>query len=323
MLERVDVVIPVYKPDDKLFRLIDSLYRQKHLPGRLQIMLTLSGEEEECEKLTEKLLAMRDACSGAQSVEVSVESLEKAAFDHGGTRNRGIALCEAPYVLCMTQDAVPCDRSLLARMLEAMKQQANAATVYARQVVGSSADILARLTQNFNYPDKSCVKSRLQYKTLGIKAIFCSDVCCLYRKEVFEQLKGFEEGLLFGEDTLYAKKALDAGYTIVYDASAKVEHWHEYSMWKQLRRNFDIAVNQKDHPEVFGGLSSESEGFRYVKKVLKLLAAERRYLTMPRFILQSAAKYIGFFLGKHYKKLPKGIVRKLTGDPGYFERRGA
>lgn len=320
-MDRVDVVIPVYRPDGKLFRLVDSLCRQKQKPGRIQIMLTLSGEVGEESKLRERLDKIQAECPDAGGIELVVEALPKEAFDHGGTRNTGIARCKAPYVLCMTQDAIPCDGRMIENLVAAMVRQPHAATVYARQVTGKKADILVRYTQEFNYPDKGCVKSRFQYRLLGIKTLFCSDVCCLYRRKLFEQLCGFEEGLLFGEDMLYARKALDAGYTVVYEPTAKVEHWHEYTMWKQLRRNFDIAVNQKDHPEVFHGLSSESEGLRYVKRVLTQLADKHAYWAMVRFVFQSGAKYIGFFLGKHYTILPKSIVLALTTNPGYFRRR--
>ncbi len=320
-MKNVDVVIPVYRPDGKLYRLLESLCKQKYKPGRIQIMLTLSGVAHEEDQLRMTVHKIQKECPGAEEIDLAVEAFPKEAFDHGGTRNAGIARCSAPYVLCMTQDAVPCDGRLIENLVGAMERQPGAATVYARQVTGKKADILVRYTQEFNYPDKGCVKSRFQYRVLGIKTLFCSDVCCLYRRRIFEQLCGFEEGLLFGEDMLYARKALDAGYTIVYEPTAKVEHWHEYTMWKQLRRNFDIAVNQKDHPEVFQGLSSESEGLRYVKRVLKQLADKRAYWAMVRFVFQSGAKYIGFFLGKHYTILPKRMVLALTTDMGYFRRR--
>ncbi len=319
-MERVDVVIPVYRPDEKLYCLLEMLCRQKWMPGRIQMMLTLSGEEDEEETLLHRVQEIREKLSPGETPVIAVSTLTKAEFDHGGTRNAGIAKCSAPYVLCMTQDAVPCDTRLTKRMMEAMLCRSNAATVYARQVAGKKADVLVRMTQEYNYPDKGCVKSRVQYPTLGIKTLFCSDVCCLYRRRIFEQLCGFEEGLLFGEDMLYVRKALDAGYTVVYEADAKVEHWHEYTMWKQLRRNFDIAVNQKDHPEVFCGLSSESEGIRYVKNVLKQLFRKHKYVTMVRYVFQCGAKYIGFFLGKRYRILPKKLVLLLTTDPGYFEK---
>ncbi len=317
----VDVVIPVYRPDEKLYALIKGLCSQNPLPGRIQIMLTTSGEECEGERLLHALNQVRMQCKGAESVDICVEELEKAAFDHGGTRNIGMSRCNAPYVLCMTQDAVPCNHSLLQNLLTAMESNERAAAVYARQVAGKNADILVRMTQNFNYPEQGCVKSRLQYKTLGIKTLFCSDVCCLYRKQIFERLGGFEEDLLFAEDMLYARKALDAGYQIVYEAAAKVEHAHSYTMWQQMRRNFDVAVNQADHPKVFAGLSSESEGMRYVKKVLRDLSAKNAYPAMVRFVFQSGAKYIGFFLGKHYRMLPKALVKKLTSNPSYFARK--
>ena len=55
------------------------------------------------------------------------------------------------------------------------------------------------------------------------------------------------------------------GYRIAYAADAVVFHSHNYTALEQLRRNFDLAVSQADHPEVFAGISSEGEGIRLVK----------------------------------------------------------
>lgn len=49
-------------------------------------------------------------------------------------------------------------------------------------------------------------------------------------------------------------------------------HSHNLSPLEQFHRNFDMAVSQADHPEVFEGLPSEGEGIRLVKQTaVKLL----------------------------------------------------
>ena len=59
---------------------------------------------------------------------------------------------------------------------------------------------------------------------------------------------------------------MEDDYAIAYVADAKVIHSHNYNCTQQFKRNFDLAVSQADHPEVFGGIRSESEGIRLVKQ---------------------------------------------------------
>lgn len=67
---------------------------------------------------------------------------------------------------------------------------------------------------------------------------------------------------------------IKAGYGVAYAAEAKVVHSHNYTCIQQFRRNFDLAVSQADHPEIFGGIPSESEGIRLVKSTARYLVKE-------------------------------------------------
>lgn len=317
-MNRLDVVIPVYRPDRRFYKLIQMIFRQSELPGKLQVMLTLSGEEDEKEKLLARIRKLQ-ANAGADSVEIAAEAFPRAEFDHGGVRNRGIAACHAPYVLCMTADAVPADTNLFRTMADAMESDNNIIAVYARQVAPAGADRIVRHTQHFNYPPSGRKKTAKSVRELGIKTIFCSDVCCLYHRNRFFCLDGFEEPVLFGEDMIFAAKAIESGYTVFYEASAVVEHGHSFSLTGTFRRNFDSGVNQAVHAELFSRFSSEKEGVKYVKYMLAELRKEHAYFAMAEFVLQCAAKYMGFLLGKHYRMLPKALVKKLTGNARYFE----
>lgn len=317
MMARLDVVIPVYKPNKRFYRLMTMVFAQDELPGRVQIMLTLSGVENEREMLLAKLQKLQRKAN-AETVFIDVKPLTKEDFDHGTTRNEGMASCLAPYVLCMTMDAVPADTTLFHTLVEAMEREQGTAAVYARQKAPKNANVLVQLTQQFNYPENSILKSKLQYRTLGIKSIFCSDVCCLYNRGMFFRLDAFPNKVIFGEDMLYAKKAMDAGYKVLYEAHAVVEHGHSYSLSQLFHRNFDNGVNQAEHPDIFRDLSSEKEGITYVEKVISTLASKGAYLAIVAFVLQCATKYAGFFLGKHYRSLPKSLVLRCTGNKAHF-----
>ena len=84
----------------------------------------------------------------------------------------------------------------------------------------------------------------------------------------------------------------------------------------------ELAVSQADHPEVFGGIKSESEGIKMVQKTAGFLLKQGLpgAALLPRLIFQSGMKYLGYRLGKRYRSLPGPAVRRLTGNLSYWER---
>ena len=64
---------------------------------------------------------------------------------------------------------------------------------------------------------------------------------------------------------------------------------------------------------------SEGEGIRLVKKTAKWLVENGHVLLLPQLVMASGSKYAGYWLGKHYKKLPEGLIRSLTMNPAYWE----
>ena len=329
-MERVGIVIPVYKPDEKFDRLLEMLYLQQLMPSEICLMLTLTGKgsaEEEAAELrrraerAEKRAAEKLSGEG-RSLPVPpvlrILTVKKSEFDHGGTRQRGMEALTTELAVCMTMDAVPENDRLLLALYDALRRNPNASQSYARQLAGSDADLLCRLTQNYNYPAQEIVKDRSCYPKMGIKTVFCSDVCCMYRKEIFEKLGGFTRNVIFNEDMMFARKAVDNGYSVVYAAKAEVLHWHNYSFRQQFHRNFDNGVSQAEHPEFFKDIPAEGEGMRMVKKNALLLLRKGRLLTLVRYIFQCGAKFLGFRLGKSYRRLPKWLVLKCTMTPSHF-----
>ena len=217
----------------------------------------------------------------------------------------------------MTQDAMPADEYLVERLLESMRGEKIAAA-YARQLPGEDSSEAERYTRQFNYPEESCVKTKADLPKLGVKTFFCSNVCAAYRRDVFDELGGFVNRAIFNEDMLFAAKAVEAGYGIAYAAQAKVYHSHNYTYRQQFRRNFDLGVSQADHPEVFAAYPSESEGIRLVKSTVAHLKGKRMWNKIPDVIIQSGFKYMGYLLGKRYRRLPGRLVTAFSSNKDYW-----
>lgn len=305
----IDVIIPLYKPDKDFFLLIERL-QQQSVPVKNIILMNTE------EKYFEQLIY------GTRFLEkyknVKVYHLSKREFDHGATRHKGIQHATAEVFVMMTQDAMPADNYLLERLTKHLSGQV--AVAYARQLPAADCDIVEQYTRSFNYPAQSRIKSEADMGELGIKTFFCSNVCAAYRREVYEELGGFTRQTIFNEDMLYAAGAIKAGYQIAYEADAQVIHSHNYTNGQQFHRNFDLGVSQADHPEIFSAVPSESEGMKMVKQTTGYLKENHLLRKIPHFYVQSLCKYAGYWLGKHYKKLPKAWILKCTSNKDYWRK---
>ena len=303
----VDVLIPVYHPDDKLGHLLTMLNRQTVKPGRIIILYTIESADE---KLTLPDIPVSD---------LVVLPIDKQSFDHGGTRKYGAATSSADILMFMTQDAVPADEMLIEKLLEPYKDPTVAAT-YARQLPGDDFNMLECYTRYFNYPKKSSIKSSEDIKKLGIKTFFCSNVCATYRNDVYRKLGGFSvDKTIFNEDMIMAFGIIGAGYKIAYTAEAKVQHSHKYSYLQQFTRNFDLGVSHRQYYELFNSVTSEAEGIKLVKQTLNYLIEHKKYLLIPDLILNSGFKYMGYKFGVNYHKLPKGLVIRCSMNKAYWK----
>lgn len=308
----IDVIIPVYRPDRGLFELLDSLNSQTLRPSDIILMNTE-------QKYFDELVGDMDFEKTYPNVKVC--HITKEEFDHGRTRRRGVRLSKAPVFVMMTMDAIPANDRLLENLVGALmkKESTEIAVAYARQLADDKCGVLETASRDFNYPDKSCTKTIADLDRMGIKTFFCSDVCAAYKREIYEELGGFVRRTLFNEDMIFASNAMKHGYAIRYEAEAMVIHSHNYSNSQQFHRNFDLGVSQKEHPEVFKGVRSESEGKKLVKETTGRLIKNHQASKLPHFYMQCASKYAGYLLGKNYDKLPVGMVKKLSNTPGYFK----
>lgn len=304
----IDVIIPTYKPGAEFVRVIRGLHNQSVKINRVIIMNTeeafFKGVANDLQKFIDEGF-------------VEVHHILKQDFDHGNTRREGIAKSKADIFVMMTMDAVPADDKLIENLIRPLSDDKVAAS-YARQLPKEGASRREQITREFNYPDVSVLKSSKDYDRLGIKTFFCSNVCCAYSRRIYDKLGGFVTRAIFNEDMIYAGQAVKQGYMISYTAEAVVYHSHDYGAIEQFRRNVDLGISQADHPEVFDGFRSETEGVRMVKMVItKLIKGGRWYEVVP-YVWISAWKLMGYRMGKSYKKLPLALVKACSTNPDYL-----
>ena len=302
----VDVIIPVYRPGKEFEKLLEKLSKQSFPVNRIILMNT--GEKPWMENAEEKY----PLCE--------IHFLKKEDYDHGGTRHLGTTFSNADYLLFMTQDAVPQDEKLVECLVKSFEKDPLIKAAYARQLPNEECREIETYTRSFNYPETSRVKSLEDLNTLGIKTFFCSNVCAMYEKKTYDGLGGFIRRTIFNEDMIYAGGLVKNGYKIAYAAEAKVIHSHNYNAKEQFHRNFDLAVSQTDHPEVFAGIRSEKEGIRLVLNTAKhLWKVKKPWLLFP-LVTTSAGKILGYKFGQNYHRLSEHFILKCTMNPSYWRK---
>lgn len=311
MEKQLDVIIPVYKPGKEFLQLIGRLQEQDYPVNRIIIMNT---EQKYFDQL------IKDTGFYQENPNVTVYHISKKEFDHGRTRHLGVQMSTAPYFLMMTQDAMPVNHQLTGTLMEALRQE-KTAVAYARQLPREDCKEAERFTRGFNYPEESRIKTKEDLPFLGIKTYFCSNVCAAYNRAIYDKLGGFIQNTIFNEDMIYAAGAVKAGFGIAYCAGAEVIHSHNYTGREQFHRNFDLGVSQADHPEIFAQVPSESEGIRMVRLTAGHLSRIGQKRKIPGLLYVSGCKYLGYLLGKKYKRIPRKLVIKCTMNREYWKEK--
>lgn len=250
-----------------------------------------------------------------------VHSIPKSDFNHGGTRNQAVEFAKsfADVVVFMTQDAILASPDSLANLLAPFVDP-EVAAVCGRQLPHHEATPLAVHARYFNYPSDSRVRTMADISALGIKTAFMSNSFAAYRLSVFDKLGGFPDNTILAEDMYLTAKMILSGYKVAYCAEATVFHSHNYTLKQEFQRYFDTGVFQQEQKWIqqkFG--RAASEGKRFVLSELKFLSIKSPHL-IPKAILSTCAKWLGFKLGHYYYRLPYKWCRAFSMHKGYWNK---
>ncbi|WP_139995980.1 glycosyltransferase family 2 protein [Paenibacillus paridis] len=293
----VSVIIPTLNAGAELEQLLQRLQGQSVQPFEIIVIDSCSTDG------TAEL---------AQRAGVRVMKVDRAEFDHGGTRNRAAMEARGDIFMFMTQDALPYDDKLIEELIRPLFEGDKVVYAYARQIARPEATLLEKLARQHNYPQQSEVKSYEDIEQLGIKTFFCSNVCSAIRRETFESMGRFQEPVIFNEDLFMAAKCVLTGYKIAYSAEAAVYHSHNYTVMQQFKRYFDNGISMRCNTWITPYSAVGKAGSKLVKLQFKELRRKRQWLLVPKLVAESAAKLIGYKLGMNYRILPAFVTRKLS-----------
>lgn len=254
----------------------------------------------------------------ASAAGIRVCTIPRASFSHGGTRQMAVEMLEdAEFIIFMTQDAVLAGPDSIANLLAAFDDP-EVGAVCGRQLPRPGAGPIGAHARLFNYPDQGAVRSAGDIPSLGIKTAFLSNSFAAYRKSALVSAGGFPQDIVFGEDMCVAARMVLAGWKIAYRADAQVYHSHDYGIWQEFKRCFDIGVMHARELwllDAFG--NPEGEGARFVKSETAYLLQHAPHL-VPLAWWRTLLKVAGYRTGRADSALPLWLKRRLGMLRGYW-----
>ncbi len=290
----VSLIIPTYNGAKTLGDLLTMLGQQSLQPHEIIIIDSSSKD------------GTRDIAS---KFGVRVELIEEQDFEHGKTRTAAGKMARGDILVYMTQDAIPADKKALERLIRPLQEDDQVAASYGRQLPSLDANIFSEHLRLFNYPPESHKRCFEDRQTYGFKTIFISNSFAAYKKSILAENDYFPDKLIFGEDTCTVAKLMENDYCVAYVSDACVYHSHNYSVWQDFRRYFDIGVFHVTQPQMLERFGKPTgAGKKFVLSELTLLRKRKKFYLIPESFMRNIAKFTAYNLGRKYKLLPSGVA---------------
>lgn len=258
----VSVVIPVLNGERYLAEVLDAILAQR-LDEDIEVLVIDSGS-------TDRSLEI------ARAAEVRLLEIPNREFQHGRTRNLGVAETSGRLIAFLTQDATPASDDWLAAYVAVFDSDPLLGAAYGPHLPRPDANpLMARLLTEF-FAEMSPSGEVAVHEGDAIDFLSNSNSCI--RRAMWDELP-FPE-LPYAEDRALGAALLKAGLRKAYVPNAKAFHSHNYSIIESSRRWFDEyrglreAVGEKHKASATGALS-------ILRNSVK---ADRAWLTQdPRF----------------------------------------
>ena len=223
---KASVVIPALNGGDLLLRVLERVKSQRLL-APFEILVIDSGSRDGTPERV------------AADERVRLHRIDPSEFGHGRTRNLGVEMTAGDYVAFLTQDALPLGDTWLADLVMAMDHHPEAGGAFGRHVAHEGADpFTARdianhfrrfhvlpLAHSRDLDSERWASGETAWRQL---MHYHSDNNAILRRGVWREVP--LPDVDFGEDQLFARDILEAGYSKLYVPSAVVAHSHDHGL---------------------------------------------------------------------------------------------
>ena len=316
----VSVLIPTWNGEAHLARLLPAL-RMQALPGGLELRVTDSSSDDGTQEL------LRSEAQSAQWNSkdlrgLRLETISRADFHHGRTRNELARQARGEFLVFLSQDALPQGEDFLQKLLLPFDDE-RVAGVTARVLPQPSDDPLTQRTvladvQASSTAQVRCLEGAGSFDALDgparLDMLRFNNVASAIRTRAFREFP-FPD-VDFGEDFAWAARVLNAGWKIAFEPQALVLHSHRYgprSAFERYRVDAQFHANIHRHP-LRPSLASAVRGIGY--EVWADLGFVLKRGCAPWHLLRSPGLRIGQVLGQwRGSRIPGRDPQKPSGSP--------
>lgn len=284
------VIIPTLNAATTIQRQLESLLTQTVPPESVLVIDSQSDDGT-----AELARAVRD---------VKVIEIRRSEYDHGGTRDRAVRSTATPFVVLLTQDALPMDNQWAEHLMQPFEDE-RVAAVCGRQVAYPDARAYEQAFRAFRYPEHSRSWGFSDIPGMGMSAFLISNVCAAYRRSAYDAVGGFVHPIPTNEDMLMAAQLLEGGYRLSYSAEARVWHSHNNTLRQEYLRNRLIGEFLAQYGQRFQSSGEMGEGVKLARYVTRELITQGKVTELLPFWMNCAARLLGNRVGR-LRKAKKG-----------------
>jgi GT2 family glycosyltransferase len=310
----VSLILPVKNQEQDVRELLPRVLEQR-VSARLEIIAVDSGSRD-------------GTVAALTELGATVLAIDPVEFDHGLTRNLAAQHAQGDVLLFLSGHSRPADEHWLAPLLGVLDEDPYAAGVCSRVLPGPSADLLTakdgerelsgsalrerKIIDDWNHYRGMSVEQRrafLNFHTVG----------AALRAAVFNDMQ-FHSVATLGEDLLWAREAIEAGWSLWHEPASVVYHSHNYSLRELFARNVDDGLANR---EINGRTLEESDVFSliqtlvmddwsYLKRTTRLGDKDLDSLQVES-VLRRVAQVVGQWVGVNHGELPDEMATFFSG----------
>jgi len=284
----VSVVIPVYQGGTLLKKVIEKVQCQVLDEPFEIIVIDSSSTDGVIENLSDY-------------PNLSIYRIEKKSFQHGHTRNLGVALAGSPYVSFLTQDSVPVNDKWLANLIRPLQDNQDVVATFGGHRAHPDHPIYLDkwIKDHFDrFRDKKLYRKSEDLRKYYQKSPRCRQFLHYYSdnnsclRKLYWENSPYPD-VFYGEDQLWADWVIQSDGIKAYADDATVYHSHDYTEEEEYDRakteaffflkyfGYELGQNrleievgiEKDARTI---LCSASEGIQAARAhLLRLLRAKR------------------------------------------------
>lgn len=305
-MAKTSLIVPTKNMEASIGSLLESIFAQEY-DDDIEVLIMDSSDDRTPEI--------------AQNFPVKIVRVEPEDYNYGKTRNEGAEITDGELLVFISADVEIADRRWLSKLTNHFSDP-QIAGVYGRQLPQAGASPMGKSFILHTYPAESAVLTFARNKIKTKRIVFFSNTNSAIRRSVWQQIKIPE--MLKAEDNEWAKRALLAGYKIIYDADAAVYHTNTYTLKSVFHEYFDIGsampVISREEMIDHSFRRFVLEGLVFVLKDFKSMVRNGQWRWIPYAMVYDTAIFLGAFLGSKQKYMPLWMKRALCKKKNHWDK---